>query len=34
LAAFDTWSAKSIDQRHALLMVLAQDVWKTRPLDV
>lgn len=34
LAAFDTWSARSIDQRHALLMVLAQDVWKTTPLDV
>lgn len=29
LAAFSVWDAKSIDQRHSLLMVLAQDIWKT-----
>lgn len=34
LTAFDTWNAKNIDQRHALLMALAQDVWKTTPIDV
>lgn len=34
LAAFDTWNATSIDQRHALLMALAKDVWKTAPIEV
>lgn len=34
LSAFDTWNASSIDKRHALLMALAQDVWKTTPIDV
>ena len=34
LKAFDTWNAKSIDDRHSLLMALAQDVWKTTPIDV
>ncbi len=34
LAAFDTWNAKSIDERHALLVALAYDVWKTTLIDV
>ena len=29
LAAFPAWNAASIDKRHALLIALAQDVWKT-----
>ena len=32
LAAFDVWSASSIDKRHALLAALAQDVWRTVPI--
>ena len=32
LAAFDVWSASSIDKRHALLATLAQDVWRTVPI--
>ena len=32
LAAFDVWSASSIDKRHALLTALAQDVWRTVPI--
>ena len=34
LAAFDTWNASSIGKRHVLLMDLAQDIWKTTPIDV
>jgi hypothetical protein len=34
LGSFDTWSAVSIDKRHAMLMALAQDVWRTTPIDV
>lgn len=34
LAAFDTWTAADIDRRHALLMALARDVWKTVPIDI
>jgi hypothetical protein len=34
LAAFDSWNALSIDKRHALLMALSQEVWKTDPIDV
>jgi len=34
LAAFDTWNAFSIGKRHALLMDLAQDIWKTTPIVV
>ena len=34
LASFDTWSAIGIDKRHAMLMALAQDVWRTTPIDV
>lgn len=33
LKAFDKWNAASIDQRHALLMLLAMDVWKIVPID-
>lgn len=29
LETFPTWSAANIDKRHALLMALAQDIWKT-----
>jgi Protein of unknown function (DUF1524) len=34
LEAFSTWNAASIDKRHALLIVLAQDIWKTTPIVV
>ncbi|MCA9464096.1 MAG: DUF262 domain-containing protein [Nitrospira sp.] len=33
LAAFPTWDSASIDKRHGLLMALAQDIWKTAPID-
>lgn len=29
LEVFPTWNAANIDRRHALLMALAQDIWKT-----
>jgi len=34
LDAFPNWNAASIDKRHAMLIALAQDVWKTTPIDV
>lgn len=34
LEAFPTWSAASIEKRHGMLIALAQDVWKTAPIDV
>ena len=34
LAAFPAWSAASIEKRHALLIDLAQEVWKTTAIDV
>ena len=34
LAAFPLWNAASIEKRHALLIVLAQDVWKTTTIDI
>lgn len=34
LEAFPAWNAASIEKRHALLIVLAQEVWKTTPIDV
>ena len=34
LEAFPTWSAVSIEKRHGMLIALAQDVWKTAPIDV
>lgn len=33
LEAFPTWDAAAIDKRHARLMALAQDIWKTVPID-
>lgn len=33
LEAFPTWNAAAIDKRHALLMALAQDIWKTTAID-
>lgn len=33
LKAFAAWNAGSIEDRHALLIALAQNVWKTSPLD-
>lgn len=33
LAAFDAWTATSIDQRHALLIDMAKDIWKTEPIE-
>lgn len=32
LAAFGVWNASGIDNRQALLMALAQDIWKTTPI--
>lgn len=34
LEAFPAWNAASIEKRHALLIALAQEVWKTTPIDV
>ncbi len=34
LAAFPAWNAASIETRHALLITLAQGVWKTTAIDV
>jgi hypothetical protein len=34
LEAFPAWNAISIEKRHAMLIALAQDVWKTTPIDV
>jgi uncharacterized protein with ParB-like and HNH nuclease domain len=33
LSSFDAWTAIAIDNRHALLVALAQDVWKTTALE-
>jgi hypothetical protein len=34
LKALPAWNAKAIEERHGLLIALAQDVWKTSPVDV
>lgn len=34
LESFPSWNAASIEKRHALLIALAQEVWKTTPIDV
>lgn len=34
LDAFSTWNAVSVEKRHAMLLALAQDVWRTVPIDV
>ncbi len=34
LEAFPSWNATSIEKRHELLIALAQDVWKTTPIDI
>jgi len=34
LEAFHEWNAQSIERRHGILMALAQDVWKTTPIEV
>ncbi len=34
LAAFPAWKAADIERRHAMLIALAQDVWKTMPISV
>lgn len=34
LEAYTAWNVASIEKRHALLIALAQDVWKTSPLAV
>jgi len=34
LEAFPAWTATSIEKRHALLIALAQEVWKTTPAEV
>jgi hypothetical protein len=33
LASFDSWNAQSIDKRHAFLIALGQEIWKTRPIE-
>lgn len=32
LQSFSDWNAKSIDERHDLLIALAKDIWKTAPI--
>lgn len=34
LETFPAWNAASIEKRHAMLIALAQDVWKTTAIDV
>ncbi|WAR46296.1 DUF262 domain-containing protein [Methylomonas rapida] len=34
LEAFPAWNAAAIEKRHGMLIALAQDVWKTTPIDV
>lgn len=34
LEAFAAWNAATIEKRHAMLITLAQDVWKTTPIDI
>lgn len=34
LEAFPGWNAATIEKRHAMLIALAQDVWKTTAIDV
>jgi hypothetical protein len=34
LEAFPVWNAAAIEKRHGMLIALAQDVWKTTPIDV
>ena len=34
LESFPSWNAAAIEKRHTMLIALAQDVWKTTPIDV
>jgi len=34
LSSFPSWDAKAIEKRHGILINLAQDIWKTTPIDV
>jgi hypothetical protein len=34
LEAFPEWNAASVEKRHTLLITLAQDVWKTAPIEI
>jgi len=34
LEAFSNWNAASIEKRHALLIALTREVWKTKAIDV
>ena len=34
IEAFPAWDAESIEKRHGMLIGLAQDVWKTTPIDI
>lgn len=34
LDSFKNWNATSIEKRHSMLIALAQDIWKTRPIDI
>ena len=33
LEAFPAWNSATVEKRHAMLIALAQDVWKTTPID-
>jgi hypothetical protein len=34
LEAFSVWDAISVEKRHGMLMSLARDIWKTKPIEV
>lgn len=34
LSSFPTWDAKAIEKRHGILINLAQEIWKTTPIDL
>ena len=34
LQAFPAWNAENIEKRHAMLITLAQEVWRTVPIDI
>jgi hypothetical protein len=34
LLAFETWSARDIEQRQDMLIALGKDVWSRSPIDV
>lgn len=34
LKAFPAWNAKTIEERHGLLIILAENIWKTSPIEI